>query len=680
MTGRRRAAILFVAPFLVLIAAVIAVAATQAIGGASPDRPPFAQEADGDYLRLRDEYIARLRGIETDRFANPLWRESAVETRFTEEKQRNQAAPNAAPAWTVIGPDSVPNGQALDGGDTTVSGRVTAIAVDPTNSSKVYLGTAQGGVWRSLNGGTSWSPIFDTAQSLSIGALAVAPSNPSVVYVGTGEAHNSSDSFFGVGVYRIDNADTSATLVGPINPQITFTCNPAVCTGNFTTTTFTGRSVSRILVDPTNAATIFVSTSSGVSGMGANQLSGVIPPLGVTGVYRSTNATAAANAVAFQKLAVGTASSFDSPPTGNRQISDMTFVNGNPSTLLVSTFGLNAVNDGGIFRSTNALAATPTFTHTLQAQIQRITFGVNGTTVLAATSESTASGGGRLRESIDGGATWPTVLGAADGFCGGQCFYDIVVGIDPQVAGPNFRIYLGGNARGTFSDGMKLSNNGGATFSRDDSGLHADTHAIAFDVSTNPSTVWTGNDGGVWKRSAAAAAGTLWTNLNNALTTLQFESVALGKSDPFFAIGGTQDNGTEIQQTSLGNWSQADFGDGGFALIDQSTTSTSNVTMYHTYFNQTNNLIGFARTNLTSCAHQGRLVRTWLRLRFRRNRVRRDDRQRIERHQRHRRRRVLRADGARPGDAEHALLRHRPPLPLDRQGRHDGRSSARRRS
>ena len=448
MTGRRRAAILFVVPFLVLISAVIAVAATQAIGGASPDRPPFAQEADGDYLRLRDEYIARLRGIETDRFANPLWRESAVQTRFSEEKQRNQAAPNAAPAWTVIGPDSVSNGQALDGGDTTVSGRVTAIAVDPTNSSKVYLGTAQGGVWRSLNGGSTWSPIFDTAQSLSIGALAVAPSNPSVVYVGTGEAHNTNDSFFGVGVYRIDNADTSPTLVGPINPQRTFTCNPAVCAGTFTTTTFSGRSVSRILVDPTNAATIFASTSSGVSGMGANQLGG-IPPLGVTGVYRSTNATAAANAVAFQKLAVGIASSFDSPPTGNRQISDMTFVNGNPNTLLVSTFGLNAVNDGGIFRSTNALAATPTFTHTFQVQIQRITYAVNGNTVLAATGESTASGGGRLRESTDGGATWPIALGAADGFCGGQCYYDIAVGIDPQVAGPNFRIYLGGSARGT---------------------------------------------------------------------------------------------------------------------------------------------------------------------------------------------------------------------------------------
>ena len=331
------------------------------------------------------------------------------------------------------------------------------------------------------------------------------------------------------------------------------------------------------------------------------------------------------------------------------------------------------MNDGGIFRSTNALAATPTFTQTLQAQIQRITFGVNGTTVLAATSESTASGNGRLRESTDGGATWPTVLGAADGFCGGQCFYDIAVGIDPQVAGPNLRIYLGGNARGTSSDGMKLSNNGGATFTRDDNGLHADTHAIAFDVSTNPSTVWTGNDGGVWKRSAAAAAGTLWTNLNNALATLQFQSVAVGKSDPFFGIGGTQDNGTEIQQTSLGNWSQADFGDGGFALIDQSTTSTTNVTMYHTYFNQTNTLIGFARTNLTSCARQGRLVRTRLRLRFRRTRVRRTTANAVERHQRHRRRRVLRADGARPGDAEHALLRDRPPLPVDGQGRHDGR-------
>src|SRR5947199_52246 len=88
-----------------------------------------------------------------------------------------------------------------------------------TNTSVSFAASIR--VWRSLNGGANWTPIFDTAQSLSIGALALAPSNPSILYVGTGEPNNSADSFFGVGVYRIDNADTTADLVGPINPVIT---------------------------------------------------------------------------------------------------------------------------------------------------------------------------------------------------------------------------------------------------------------------------------------------------------------------------------------------------------------------------------------------------------------------------------------------------------------------------
>lgn len=621
MKSWKRAAIL-VGAFLVVVVPVITAAATSSRGGgASPDRPPFGQEEGegeeegGDYLRLRDRHIARLRGIEPGRFADPRWRVRAVRRERRQKQEQLQQAAQQQPAqdvalsasspWTQIGPENVLNGQALDGSDTAVSGRVTAIAVDPTNSNKVYLGTAQGGVWRSLDAGANWTPIFDTAQSLAIGALAVAPSSPSTLYVGTGEPHQSLDSFFGVGVYRIDNADTSATLVGPIDPQITFTCNPSACSGSFTTNAFTGRAVSQILVHPANAGTIFVSTTTGGSGLGGNALSGSLPPLGVLGVYRSTNATAAAGSVAFQKLAVGTASSYDSPPTGNRRIPDVAFVNGDPNTLLVSTFGNNAANDGGIFRSTNALAATPTFSQTRQASIQRIAFAVRANTVLAATSESTGSGGGTLRRSTDGGVTWPTTLSAANGFCGGQCFYDVVVGIDPRSVAPNLRIYLGGSARGTFTDGMKVSTNGGTTFTRDDSGLHADSHAIVFDALPNPSIVYAGNDGGVWKRSATAAPGTLWTNLNNNLATLQFQSLGVGRSDPFFGIGGTQDNGTEIHQSGPGNWAQADYGDGGFALIDQSTTSTSSVTMYHTYFNQTNNLIGFARTNQASCAFKG---------------------------------------------------------------------------
>ena len=617
MRGPRRALILFAATVLVLAAAVIAAAAvTRTTAGPSPDRPAFAQgdESAANYLELRDEWEARVRGIEPGQFFNPLWRTAAVQERQRQEAGRRLVGPKSSTTWTEIGPDIVTNGQALDGSDTPVSGRVTSIAIDPTNSSKVYLGTADGGVWRSLNGGATWTPIFDSAQSLAIGALAVAPSSPSTLYVGTGEANRSVDSFFGVGIYRIDNADTSATLVGPINPSMTFNCNPSVCSGSFTTNAFTGRSVSQILVDPSDAATIFVSTTTGFGGMGANALSGFIPPVGRLGVYRSANATSAAGSVTFQKLAVitgGGAANFDNPPTGDRRIGDITFLNGDPNVLIASAFGAGGANDGAIFRSTNALAGTPSFTEVLGGvSISRIVFADahDGSTLLAATTENPGliSGNqGRLRKSTDGGVTWTTFLTAADGFCGGQCFYDLPVGIDPHTSGANLRIYLGGNARGTNSDGMKLSNDAGATFTRDDTGIHADAHAIVFDSSTNPSTVWIGNDGGVWKRNASLAAGSAWTDENSGLGTLQFESVAVGKSDAAFGIGGTQDNGTEIQQTSVGNWSQADFGDGGYARIDQSTTSTSAVTMYHTYFNATNSLIGFGRVTNVSSAFKG---------------------------------------------------------------------------
>src|SRR5437762_12527873 len=108
---------------------------------------------------------------------------------------------------------------------------------------------------------------------MAIGALAVAPSSPSTLYVGTGEFNSCGDCFFGVGLYRIDSADAAATLVGPINPPETI--------GNLTYSNgiFAGRSITRILVHPTDPATIWVSTARGIGGSGANAL-GQVPTLG----------------------------------------------------------------------------------------------------------------------------------------------------------------------------------------------------------------------------------------------------------------------------------------------------------------------------------------------------------------------------------------------------------------
>jgi hypothetical protein len=293
---------------------------------------------------------------------------------------------------------------------------------------------------------------------------------------------------------------------------------------------------------------------------------------------------------------------------------------GNPNNLIVGVFGAPTLNDGGIFRTTNALAPNPTFSHVLQISIDRIQFAINrnATTgvvkVLAATGEtpsptscSSTTQQGVLRQSVDGGVTWPGsdatstsggILTDAGGFCGGQCFYNVTVAIDPKNENT---IYLGGNVQSTCS-GLMLRSSNGVTFSNDATGLHADSHALFFDPLTTPSTIFTGNDGGVWKRSADAAVGSSWTNLNSApLNTVQFESVAVHPIDQFMTIGGTQDNGTEAQQNASGNWVNAEGGDGGYALIDQSATDNTNVTMYHTFFNQTGRLIGFERTNLASC-------------------------------------------------------------------------------
>src|SRR5205814_6167649 len=125
------------------------------------------------------------------------------------------APPPSGPAWTALGPAPIPLGQTFGGVEVPVSGRISAIAVHPTNPSIVYVGAAQGGVYRSLDGGATWTPLMDNALTLAIGAIAIDPLNPSTVFVGTGEGDRSLDSFFGVGLYRIDNADTNPVLSGP---------------------------------------------------------------------------------------------------------------------------------------------------------------------------------------------------------------------------------------------------------------------------------------------------------------------------------------------------------------------------------------------------------------------------------------------------------------------------------
>ena len=586
--------------------------------------------AGGTYLQLRQQAISELRGFEDARNMESSPRTLALEA-LESQLQRtgqgdvgalrasliNPSATNAV-TWTEIGPMPLGLGQ-TEGVSNPVTGRVTALEIDPTNTSRLYLGTAQGGVWRSLDGGASWIPIFDSAQSLAIGALALAPSNPNILYVGTGEANGSGDSYSGVGLYRIDNPATTATLVGPINPIRNYTAGDGVTA--VSAGVFTGRSVSKILVHPTNAGMLFVGIAGGIIGAGSDApFGGAIPPLAMRGLYRLTNAAGTLASINAVKLAVTAAGSgFDTPNTGNRNVNDMTFPDpANPDALVVWINGTTTAGDGGVYRSTNA-TTTATFTQTFATTVSsaRASFAAYKqaaaptNVVYAATGESSSgtscadiNQSGALRVSTDGGTTWSAKLAGGGGFCGGQCFYNIGIDVRPGATAvvSDDSLWLGGNVSSATCQRLNAKSiNGGVTFTNAATGLHADAHVIKVDP-TNANIVYHGNDGGIFK---SVDGGSTWASLNVApLSSIQFQSIATHPANANFTIGGTQDNGTSMYTTAAA-WNRIDFGDGGYARIDQSVTSTTTPILYHTYFNQTNGLIGFGRNTTTACATQG---------------------------------------------------------------------------
>jgi hypothetical protein len=584
-----------------------------------PEPEDEAVENDGDlpafmngkvnrkeYLRNRAEHIARLRGKPDAAKFKDSPRVKAIQEMDRQEASLRKAAAEGRvrrlisnTSWTPIGPAPLPNGQ-TDTVTTPVNGRVTCVAVHPTNIDIVYVGTAQSGVYRTLNGGQTWTPLLDSALTLAIGAITIDPVTPSTVFVGTGEGNLGLDNFEGVGVYRILNADTATpTVQGPFETRIGSNGHA-----------FVGTAINKIIIDPTNNNNMFVGNTLAGSGMNGEGTccGGTNPASAFIGLYFSANAQAATPTW----IRVGTLTG-----GGVAGITDMAIdpTNANVLVLNQQDFGTAGATASGVYRSTNALSgATATFTRVINysgtlnnAKLTSYKPGAASAVFYLASEEGAQEGS--VRRSVDGGATW-TAVGAlgGTGFCSPQCFYDIAVDVDPgaTTATTDDNVYLGGSAGNTI---LQKSTNGAATFTPSQRGLHADTHAVEI-APSNPNVVYTGDDGGIFRSHNKAAD---WNSLNNTgFNALQFQSLAVHPTDRYFTIGGTQDNGTEFLQpdgnTQLpyNSWRRADFGDGGFAQIDQSGgSSTSIVTMYHTYFNATGAVVGFARVSNTNCATEG---------------------------------------------------------------------------
>jgi hypothetical protein len=308
------------------------------------------------------------------------------------------------PTWSALGPSAIPDGQTDTsvGPAAPVSGRLTAIAVHPTNPNIVFAGAAQGGVWRTSNALSSnptWTPVTDHAASLAIGDIAIDPVNPNIIYAGTGEPNGSCDSYYGQGILRSTDGGATWTLLGKTVPTFPNSGGP-----------FTGKTVSRIYIDPTTAGTtgatrIWASTATGAVSSGTSACIGTsfVP----VGLFRSNdsgltwaqvNVTGASN-VSFHDLALD--------PT-------------NANTLYVAVRGSTANANGGIWKSVNAQATTPAFTRlatgfavpNTNPQFLRITLAIGGPSagnVLYASLGSAAQTLFGMYKSTDGGTTWAHV-------------------------------------------------------------------------------------------------------------------------------------------------------------------------------------------------------------------------------------------------------------------------------
>jgi len=441
------------------------------------------------------------------------------------------SVPLSSTNWTPKGPAPLASG----GNNGNVSGRITGIAAHPTDANTIYVAPAGGGVWKTIDGGTTWTPLTDIQRTLSMGAIAIASNNPSVLYAGTGEANNSLDSNFGRGILISTNGGASWTLsTGPGNA-------------------FDRLTTSQIAVDPTNANAAYAAMAdSGINGLfGAN-----------TGIWRTTDGGT---------NWTNTTATIDSTNPWSAVVIDPN----NDQNIFAAVGNINGATTNGVYRS---LDGGTNWTLLLNAPrglaAGRIAIAVsrlNNANVVYVTASGTGNTGStafgslyRIMRSDDGGNTFTNLTGGTPNFMGVQGWYDTYVSVDPSNSAT---VYVAGAAG---ANSILRSTNSGANWTDISGGFpqpHADHHASVFNAN---GTLLDGDDGGIYRLDNPTTP--TWANLNGNLETIQFQGIGLHPTDPNKAIGGSQDNGTEVFSCSL-LWSETDGGDSGFAKFSRTNGS-----------------------------------------------------------------------------------------------------------
>ena len=471
--------------------------------------------------------------------------------RFQEAAAPTSASPFDALHFRQIGPASM-------------SGRISDLAVYESNPALYYVGTAHGGVWKTVNNGTTFEAIFQTQGSLSIGAVAVSQSNPDVVFVGSGESANRQSISWGDGVYKSTDGGKTFVNVG----------------------LRTSKAINRIVIDQRDPNTVFVAATGSLWGPG-----------GERGIFKTSDG----GTTWKQTLKV------DDDTGGNDVVIDPSDGRIVYATMYQRRRSACCFNGGGpgsgIFKSTDGGETwTKLKGGVLDGQLGRIAVDVSGkrpnvlyaliegptppggrggrgggaaaaeegpgaTAAAAAAPEGGAGrggGGGALNtqptgmyRSDDAGATWRKVNNANP-----RPMYFSQINIDPTD--PEV-VYLGGV-------GLHQTLDGGKTIATDVAEpIHDDVHAIWINPA-NPQHVLIGNDGGI---AVSYDRAKTWQFLPNLPVGL-FYHVSYDMAIPFNVCGGMQDNynwcGPSEVRGSAGianyHWTTLVGGDGFVVLQD----------------------------------------------------------------------------------------------------------------
>jgi len=413
-------------------------------------------------------------------------------------------------------------------GSATMSGRIAAVdAIEKDGRVTVFVGAASGGVWKSINGGTTFRPVFDRQPVQSIGAVAIDQSNPDNVWVGTGEAWTRNSVSIGNGIYKSTDGGENWANVGLQDSE----------------------HIAKILVDPRDSKVVLACATGHIWNDNDER-----------GVYKTTD-----GGKSWKKVLAGANGSTGcgmlarSSQEPNTIFADMwdfrrqgwTFRSGGPGS------GLFKSTDGG---NTWTELTTGNAKGLPDKPYGRIALAVapSKPQVVYAMIECKKSA---LYRSNDGGQNW-TKLDASQYMIWRPFYFGNLI-VDPKNEDKVFKVDLG----------LLLSVNGGQSFSFV-ANAHGDFHDVWINPQ-NPNMVFAGDDGGLWR---SEDGGTRWKHQLN-LPVSQFYHVSVDNANPYHVYGGLQDNSTWVGDSSYpggvsnSRWENVYGGDGFWAFEDPSDSN-----------------------------------------------------------------------------------------------------------